>query len=289
MFWLRNRYPVREERTSQRRTRGATAAVTQGPSLTRLFLSLAVEGLRRVPWPQVSLGLVVALAAGLAPWGISQGLGAIDRQFDRITVEGDLNRLDRDNLTGVLEPWLGQSFYATDLARVKTYIEQHPWIESAAISRSWPDTLTVEVIEQAPVAYWNGNALINPDGQIFRPREPTLAGAVPEFRGPAGMAQTVLERAGDWSAQLATVGLGIAGIELETRGAWTLQLDNGIAVSLGRDRIDERFERFMAVYRSHLAPIAAAVQAVDARYDNGIAVEWRGTPTDSIASRGDGT
>ena len=71
------------------------------------------------------------------------------------------------------------------------------------------------------------------------------------------------------------MGLGLESLRLEARGAWTLLLSNGIRVSLGRDRVDERFQRFMTVYESRLAPIAASINGVDARYGNGVAVRWR--------------
>ena len=63
--------------------------------------------------------------------------------------------------------------------------------------------------------------------------------------------------------------------ELTVRGAWTLTLANGIEVALGRDQVEERFERFLTVYEGRLAVRADEVRRVDARYTNGVAVQWK--------------
>jgi len=286
-FWLRNRLPVREEPAARRRTRGATQARQKKASAVGVFFSLSGELMRVIPWSKVALGAVVALAAGMTPWVVSHGIGAMDREFNAVAIEGDLNRLEQQTLQESLEPWLGRSYFATDLSAVKSWVEQQPWVQSAAISRQWPGTLTVDVIEHHPVAYWNGRGLLNREGEVFSPVNPAIAGAIPELYGPPGKAGVVLERARAFAAEMAPSDLRLARMELESRGAWTLQLDNGISVSLGRDRVEERFARFLSVYRSHLKPVAAGVKRIDARYGNGVSVEWRDTET--VAARGDQT
>ena len=77
------------------------------------------------------------------------------------------------------------------------------------------------------------------------------------------------------SEQLLGYGLGFAGLTLEQRGAWTLTLANGIEVVLGRDQVEQRFERFITVYENRLASRVSEVSRVDARYSNGVAVQWK--------------
>ncbi|MDX1589859.1 MAG: cell division protein FtsQ/DivIB [Oleiphilaceae bacterium] len=287
-FYPQSRHPAARE-TRQRKVpgRGATQASPRGPSALSVFGGLVGGGLRRVPWRRVALGGVVALLAGLTPWGVSAGLSLLDRDIQQVTVQGDLQRLDAGKLATLMAPWEGRSYFATDLSQVKDWLERQPWVQSAAVSRQWPDTLSVEVIEQHPVAYWNERSLLNREGEVFAPLDSRTAGAIPALSGPRSKAREVLGRARQFADQLAPLDLRLASMSLENRGAWTLQLDNGITLALGRDRVDERFERFLAVYDSHLSAVAASVERVDARYDNGLSVKWRETET--VASRGDHT
>lgn len=273
MSWFRLPLQVRDTHAKTTRQRGASP-MADDPSALRLALQMVAGAVRRVPWGQVSLGLVVAVVAALLPWAIGQGVQLLDRDFSRVQVEGELGRVTEPALQSYLEPFLGISYFATDLSRVKTQLEMLPWVKSAAVGREWPGTLTVSVREHEPAALWNGHALISAEGQVFRPDLPAALG-LPRLSGPAGRADEVLERARAFRGELAALGLGLQGVSLEARGAWTLLLDNGIRVSLGRDRVEERFERFMTVYESRLAPVAPGIRGVDARYGNGVAVRWR--------------
>lgn len=264
---------IRDTRAKTARQRGASPMV-EDPSALRLALRMVAGAVRRVPWSQVLLGLVVAVTAAMLPWAIGQGVQFLDQDFNRVQVQGELTRVTEPALQNHLEPFIGTSYFATDLSRVKAQLEMLPWVESAAVGREWPGTLTVSVREHEPVALWNGQALISGEGTVFRPAAPAALD-LPRLNGPAGRADEVLERARAFRGELAALGLGLESVSLEPRGAWTLLLDNGISVSLGRDRVRERFERFMTVYESRLSPVAADITGVDARYGNGVAVRWR--------------
>lgn len=271
--WSESPMQLRDTRAKATRQRGASPRVDD-PSALRLALRLMADGVRRVPWGQVLLGLTVAAVAASLPWALGQGLQFLDQDFSRIQVQGEPARMTEPALEAHLEPFIGTSYFATDLSRVKAQLEMLPWVESAAVGREWPGTLTVSVREHEPAAQWNGEALISTQGQVFRPAEQTEM-ALPRLSGPAGRAGDVLERFRSFQGDLAALGLGLEGVSLEARGAWTLLLDNGIRVSLGRDRVNKRFERFMTVYESRLAPVAQGITGVDARYGNGVAVRWR--------------
>lgn len=264
---------VRDTRAKTTRQRGASPMV-EDPSALRLALRMASSGVQRVPWAQVSLGVAVAIAAAMLPWAVGEGIQLLDRNFSSVQVQGDLTRVTEPALESHLEPFIGTSYFATDLSRVKDQIEMLPWVESAAVGREWPGTLTVSVREHEPAALWNDQALISAEGRVFRPAAPAALD-LPRLNGPAGRSQEVLERARAFRSQLTALGVGLASVSLEARGAWKLLLDNGIRVSLGRDRVRERFERFMTVYESRLAPVAPGITGVDARYGNGVAVRWR--------------
>lgn len=268
-FWLR----LRQRETLERpvRYRGATAAPVDQTSFGEAIVYL----LRRLPWPQMGAALTIAILASLLPWLIGQGVSALDNPITRIQVSGNLHGIDRHALEQELKPFLGRSYFATDLGRVKSYVEAQPWVASVAVSRVWPDALAVDVVEQKPVAYWNGNALMNGHGEVFRPTNPQIAGNLPHLTGPQGRSADVLAMAQTLSHQLAAQGLTLAGLALEERGSWTLQLGNGIQVVLGKDPVNARFGRFLTVYRQELADRADQVQRIDARYANGVAVQWK--------------
>ena len=68
----------------------------------------------------------------------------------------------------------------------------------------------------------------------------------------------------------------ITALQLDARGAWRIDLDNGVQVRLGRRQVDERFERFVVAALRLVAQRATDIDYVDMRYTNGFAVGWKG-------------
>lgn len=252
------------------RRRGATSIAPDYDRFGFLHQVLAA-----IPWTQVGLGAAVVLAAALVPWGTGQVLQAMDRQILAIDVQGQLVGESRTALERKAGDWVGRSFFATDLAEVKAALEQRPWVESAAVKRVWPDRLRIEIREKRPLAYWNDDKLVSRSGELFAPGNRDVAGRLPVLAGPDERVRDVIQMARTMADVLTKNGMGFGGLSLENRGAWTLTLGNGIEVALGRDQVEQRFERFITVYQGQLAVRADEVKRIDARYTNGVAVQWK--------------
>ncbi|MCK2149114.1 cell division protein FtsQ/DivIB [Marinobacter alexandrii] len=260
----------RAEPSDPPRRRGATSL---GPERDRFGVLKAV--LATVPWLQVGMGAVIVLLAALVPWGAGKVLGAMDQQILAVDVNGELMGDSKVAIERAAGNWIGKSYFATDLSEIKDSLERRPWVESAAVRRVWPDRLAIDIREKKPLAYWTDGRLVSRTGELFLPPNPEVAGRLPKLAGPDERVRDVIRMAQTMSEQLVGHGLNFAGLSLEQRGAWTLKLANGIEVVLGRDQVEQRFERFITVYETRLASRSDEVSRVDARYTNGVAVQWK--------------
>ncbi|WP_286221927.1 cell division protein FtsQ/DivIB [Marinobacter apostichopi] len=260
----------RAEPSDPPRRRGATSL---GPERDRFGVLKAV--LATVPWLQVGMGAVIVLLAALVPWGTGKVLGAMDQQILAVDVKGELVGDSKVAIERAAGNWIGKSYFATDLSEIKESLERRPWVESAAVRRVWPDRLAIDIREKKPLAYWTDGRLVSRTGELFLPPNPEVAGRLPKLAGPDERVRDVIRMAQTMSEDLVGHGLNFAGLSLEQRGAWTLQLANGIEVVLGRDQVEQRFERFITVYETRLASRSDEVSRVDARYTNGVAVQWK--------------
>jgi cell division protein FtsQ len=93
------------------------------------------------------------------------------------------------------------------------------------------------------------------------------------------MAAQVLAEHKRMNAALGALGREVRMLELDGRRAWSLELDDGIRVVLGRSEVNERLGRFVRLWTEALAEQAERIENVDARYTNGLAVRWK-QPTD---------
>lgn len=252
------------------RRRGATSLE---PDRDRFGVLKAV--LAAVPWLQVGLGALIVMLAALVPWGTGKVLGAMDQQIVAVDVNGEFVGDTRSNIERAASQWIGQSYFSTDLSEIKAGLEQRPWVESAAVRRVWPGRLVINIREKKPLAYWTDGRLVSRTGELFSPGNPEVAGNLPRLAGPDERVRDVIRMAQGMNDKLVSHGLLFAGLSLEKRGAWTLELGNGIQVVLGRDQVEQRFDRFIAVYETRLESRSDEVSRVDARYTNGVAVQWK--------------
>lgn len=252
------------------RRRGATSVE---PVQDRFGVLKAV--LAAVPWLQIGLGATVVLLAAMVPWAADKVLAAMDQQIMAVDVRGEFVGDSRTGIERAAGRWIGSSYFSTDLADIKADLELRPWVESAAVKRIWPGRLEIDIREKRPLAYWTDGRLVSRAGELFAPSNPEVAGKLPRLAGPDERVRDVIAMARTMSDELTGYGLGFAGLTLEPRGAWTLVLSNGIEVVLGRDQVEQRFERFITVYENRLASRVDEVSRIDARYSNGVAVQWK--------------
>lgn len=182
-------------------------------------------------------------------------------------------RVSQESLEKVVHERVGGNFFTVDLEQTRIAFEQQPWVRKVSVRRKFPWTLEVEVEEQEPLATWNGTDLVNTHGEVF-------AGKVdlkmPEFNGQPETSLQVTQMFGELNAVLQPMRQQIVQISLSPRYAWQVKLDSGMVIELGREQMQQRLARFVAVYPYSLAVMASTAKHVDLRYRNGFAVSLPG-------------
>jgi cell division protein FtsQ len=158
-------------------------------------------------------------------------------------------------------------------------VDALPWVAEAQVRREWPHTLRVDIVEEVPVARWNGDGLMDARGKIFTRSTDKAYAALPALSGRDDEAHDVLAQYNTLVGLVSSRGLAIAALSVDARGAATVVLDDGIEVRLGREDASGRLARFSAVALPALAAKLAAVAYVDMRYTNGFAVGWKAAAT----------
>lgn len=207
--------------------------------------------------------------------GVREYVGWIDRQIGFIGVEGATRHIDKSAVEQSLWVQLDAPLLDVDLQNLHESLVQQPWINEASVKRSWPAAIEVQVIEEVPVARWGDRGLLNHEGDIFWPDLEAEYMALPKLNGPSHETVRIMQQYHDLSQLFSRAGLRIVGLVLEARGAWNIELENGIHVIAGREDLMPRLRRFLDVYRTQLIDRAAEVAEVDIRYTNGVAVRWK--------------
>lgn len=241
-----------------------------------------VKAMNTVSGVLLGLFMLALLASGL--WWLAQRPMFTLRAI-RVEALGEdpLRRVNAATIRGAAIPRIKGNFFTADLDGVKQAFEAVPWVRRAAVRREWPNTLVVAVEEHAPLATWGEDGrLVSVKGDIFiaNMAEAEEDGLLPAFSGPEGSEKDVLGRFKDLQDWFAPVKLKPKSVELSKRYAWTVTLDNGMTVELGREQsnttLRERVDRLIGIYPQLVADLQNRIESVDMRYPNGLALKATG-------------
>jgi cell division protein FtsQ len=177
--------------------------------------------------------------------------------------------VQRADIEMVVRRELRGNFFTLDLARARSGFESIAWVRKADVRRQWPDRLDVALEEHVPLARWGTIGLVNAQGEIFHaPYEGKLA----VFNGPNGAAKEMAIQYAYFQRTLARIGREPVQVNVSARRAWSLRLDDGTALELGRADIEGRLARFVQNHAQAAGLLGRRMEYVDLRYANGFAV-----------------
>lgn len=172
------------------------------------------------------------------------------------------------------------NFFTANLDDVRAAFEQVPWVRKASVQRVWPDRLQVTLEEHQVLGTWGEDGkLISVDGEVFTAN---LAEAEEDtellsFSGPDGSEQIVLKQYGEFKEWFSVLALSPNLVQYSARSAWSLRLNNGLYVELGKAQdsngLKTRVEQLIKVYPQLLARLKDNIVSVDMRYPNGLALK----------------
>ena len=239
----------------------------------RSSISLPSLDWTRVARWALALGLF-ALMGGAAGWGAMRLTDPTVLPLKVVRIDGRLQHLKRADIERAVGAVMRGNFFTLDVTAVRAAAGSLPWVDQVSVRRVWPDTLRMRFVEQEAFARWGQRRLVNPRGQIFEPRPEQIPDGLPLLQGPDDSGPRVVQRFRDMRARLAPLGLDIARLELDARGAWQLALHQGLELALGNADTEQRLQRFVQVYPRLNRQQGKRLKRVDLRYTNGFAVHW---------------
>jgi cell division protein FtsQ len=198
----------------------------------------------------------------------------MDRPIKSIRVVGSFERVTALQVEAALRNLGDKGFLSIKLNRLRKRVEALPWVDEAVMGRSWPGELVVNIVEQVPAARWRDRGLLNTRGELFIEDARHIPAELPRLRGPVGSERRVAEIYLEMRDELARAGHSLAAVRLDERGAWQIELGDGLDVRIGREHRKVRFARFLNVVSPLLAGRNDTAAHVDLRYGRGFAIAW---------------
>ena len=233
--------------------------------------------LRRLGPPLRWLGtLLIVAGIGTGGYQVRQILFDAEKfPLRHIELYGERVNLGKADLMRELENYLGKNFFALDIEELRNRLLGNPWIEQASVRRHWPDTLEIRFQEREVFGHWNEHEMIDINGVRFQPTYFRRLNGWPHLFGVDGHEKELIQVYQEANVMVNELDLKITRLIQDQRWAWRMEFDNGLEIKLGKEQLQQRLMRFVAVYPRVLAARVNDIAAVDLRYVNGFAVRWK--------------
>lgn len=198
-----------------------------------------------------------------------------------------LVRVQIEDIRAGIAPAIGGNFFTVDLKAIRQGAERQPWVYRADVRRQGLGSVALDIDEQVPVARWGNegergfSVWLNRDGDTFEVADSTLpndTGALPVLHGPLDTGNDLMARYVRYNTLLQPTGRTIRQLDQSPRLSWSMRLDNGTRIELGRERTlnsaDDLVATFVQLYPQLIGNRAVAPIVVDLRYPAGVAVRY---------------
>ncbi|WP_256080678.1 cell division protein FtsQ/DivIB [Massilia sp. YIM B04103] len=240
-----------------------------------------VKALNATASGMFALALLACAAGGV--WWVSQR-PVFDLRTIRVETldKTELKHVNYLTLRNGTQGRIRGNFFTANLETVRQVFEAVPWVRRATVRREWPDQLIVALEEHEALGTWGEDGrLLSTKGDVFTANlaEAEEDHELPGFSGPDGSEKEVLARYAELRKWFEPIKLAPESVALSSRYAWTVKLDNGMSVALGREQhhsmLKERVDRLVGIW-PQLASRVQNIETIDLRYQNGLALSATG-------------
>lgn len=227
--------------------------------------------------------LVLALFASGAWWIAQRPMFTL--KVIRVEGVGEtaLRHVNPSTVRSTAVPRIKGNFFTANLDAVRLAFESVPWVRKAAVRREWPNKLIVMVEDHEALGTWGDEGkLVSVKGDVFTANlaEAEEDGDLPDFSGPDGSEKEVVARYRDLTGWFKAIDLTPDAVHLSGRYAWSVKLNSGMVVELGREQtkttLKDRVDRLVGIYPQLMSRLQNKVESVDLRYPNGLALKAEG-------------
>jgi len=198
-------------------------------------------------------------------------IAILNKPIRFISIESSFQQVKANQIQEVITSDLDNGFLRLDIPQIHSRILDMPWVDKVLIARKWPSKLELQIYEHVPVARWGESGLLNHRGVLFveidNPNH--IPSDLAYLNGPDGSSLEVAERYFYLRDHLIPLGMNVLEVSMSARGAWLINLYNGIEVNFGKENLNERFDSFIDIAKNILSQDPERIESVDMRYDNG--------------------
>ena len=256
---------------SMRRKRAAITSIHEKPP-TRKEKLISAGG-----WLLFVVAVFV-LVAGL--YGLYKVI--TDARVATLQVVGVSSVAEEQQVSQHLTPIVKDNYFTSDLEQIRDQTLQISWVDRVVVSRMWPNSIRVRVIPRHPIARWGTGRLLSDSGVVFTDPNAKDYSNLPMLHGPLSQSEAMMRRYNEINQLFQPAKLRLKDLYLTERMTWFMQFDSGLRVIVDQDQMMSKLQRLSHLAQTDLKPVWPYISAIDLRYRNGLAIQWKNSTPPKI-------
>ncbi len=256
---------------SMRRKRAAITSIHDKPPTRK-------EKLANLGGWVLLLVAILVLAVGM--YGLYQVM--TDARVAELEVVGTSSPIEQQQLQTHLQPIVKDNYFTSDLEQIRDRALAISWVDRVVVSRAWPNAIRVRVMPRHPIARWGTGRLLSDSGDVFSEAVPKNNAQLPLLHGPISQSKVMMRRYNEINQLFHPVQLRLKELYLTERMTWFMQFDSGLRVIVDQDQTMSKLQRLSHLAQTDLKPVWPRVSAIDLRYRNGLAIQWKNASPPNI-------
>ena len=93
-------------------------------------------------------------------------------QINKIIVRGNISNLTQENVSKMVQNRLHGTFFTLNIDIIQREFEKLPWVKNVHVTREFPDTINVFIVEYQPIINLGNGKLLSQERLIFNGVDP---------------------------------------------------------------------------------------------------------------------
>lgn len=217
--------------------------------------------------------LVAFVVLGVGMYGLYKVI--TDARVAELQVVGTQGDVEQQQMYAHLQPVVKDNYFTSDLEQIRDQALTVSWVDRVVVSRVWPNAIRVRVMPRHAIARWGTGRLLSDSGDIFSEAVPKNNAHLPLLHGPISQSKVMMRRYNEINQLFQPVQLRLKELYLTERMTWFMQFDSGIRVIVDQDQTMSKLQRLSHLAKNDLKPVWPQISAIDLRYRNGLAIQWK--------------
>ena len=230
-------------------------------------------------WALLIIAFIV-LAIGL--YGLYKVM--TDAKVAQLQVVGTNSDIENQQLVQYLSPMIKDNYFTSDLEQIRDQALKVSWVDRVVVSRAWPNGIRVRVMPRHAIARWGTGRLLSDNGDVFSEAVLKVHPNLPLLHGPVSQSKMMMRRYNEINQLFLPAGIRLKELYLTERMTWFMQFDSGLRIIVDQDQTMSKLQRLSHLAHNDLKPVWPNIAAIDLRYRNGLAIQWKNAAPPKIAS-----